>query len=53
MDLSSLKMKQPKKKALENKNNTDVPDGTNSRTIQVSVSHSTGKLADDGQDHTQ
>jgi len=40
------------KKAMELKNGFDVPDGTNSRTIQVSVSHSTGKLADnDGQDH--
>jgi len=41
------------KKAMEAKNNVDVPDGTNSqRTIQVSVSHSTGKLTDnDGQDH--
>jgi RNA recognition motif-containing protein len=39
------------KKALDSKNNSDVPDGSNSRTIQVSVSHSTGKLADDGQDH--
>jgi RNA recognition motif-containing protein len=38
------------KKAMEAKNGTDVPDGNNSRTIQVSVSHSTGKLADnDGQ----
>jgi len=38
------------KKAMEAKNGSDVPDGQNSRTIQVSVSHSTGKLADnDGQ----
>jgi len=42
------------KKALELKHNTDVPDSQGTRTIQVSVSHSTGKLADnDGQETQQ